>query len=101
VIEHPASVFGVVVAGTLSAHSFPAIHQCPAGTLSVTIVLIVFAITAFPACVAERIFTVLPLAVFPEAPSAGVVTAIAAIRPPAPSTIAGRFHALHFIVFPL
>src|SRR5713226_5045494 len=89
----------VAVAGTLSAHSLPEIHQCPAGTVSRMIVLMLLAITTAPGWVADKIFTVLALAVLPFAPSAGVVAVIAAIRPPAPITAAAPL-LLRFIWLP-
>src|SRR5713101_10175014 len=57
VIAHPIMVFGVEVAGTLSAHSLPEINQCPAGTVRVTMVLMLLATTMVAGCVADTIFT--------------------------------------------
>jgi hypothetical protein len=93
-------VLVVLVAGTLSVHSLPEIHQCPAGTLSLTMVLMVLATTTVAGRVADKILTVLPLAVLALTPSAGVVAMMAAATLPAPITAAARVHLLCFIGLP-
>src|SRR5712691_6229330 len=90
VMAHPIMVLVVLVAGTLSAHNLPEIHQCPAGTLSLTIVLTVLATTTVAGRVADKILAVLPLAVLALTPSAGVVAMMAAATLPAPITAAAR-----------